>query len=105
MSRYSVDPSLSAAALAKARQEGSVMAELIVWTAVHGSLQLALRHPLFVGASRPMVEQFVKQLGEWLVQEGMLTPEILAEGERRERAFHMAPLILTTDITRKDEKP
>jgi hypothetical protein len=85
--RYHVDPALSAAALAKARERGSVSAELIVWAAVHGSLQLALRHPQYVGASRAMVEMFVRDLGLWLVEQGLLTPAMLAEAERREREF------------------
>lgn len=87
MNSYTVDPALSAAALAKARERGSVSAELIVWAAVHGSLQLALRHPLHIGASRTMVETFVKDLGLWLVEQGLLTPDMLAEADRREREF------------------
>lgn len=87
MAKYTVDPALSAAALAKAREQGSVSAELIVWVAVHGNLQLALRHPMNIGASRMMVETFVKDLGVWLVERGLLTPEVLAEADRREGEF------------------
>ena len=87
MNSYTVDPEFSAEARAKAREQGTVSAELIVWVAVHGNLQLALRHPMNFGASRPMVQQFIQQLGIWLVEKGMLTPEILAEADRRERDF------------------
>lgn len=87
--RYTLnpDPRLSAEAIALAQKEGSVSAQLIVWCAVHGNLQLALRCPDNNGASRPMVERFVADLGAWLVINGMFTPEILAEAERRESKF------------------
>jgi hypothetical protein len=87
MNSYSVDPALAAEALVKARTQGSVSADLLTWVAVHGNLQLALRHPLNAGASRPLIEQFITQLGQWLVEQGMLTPEHLAEAERREAQF------------------
>jgi hypothetical protein len=88
---YSVDPLLSAEARAKALERHPFTADLITWCAVHGNLQLALRHPLNQGASRPRVEQFVKDLGLWLVARGLLTPEILAEAQRREREFSALP--------------
>jgi hypothetical protein len=87
MNRYTVDPELLASARAAARKEGSVSAQLIVWCAVHGNLQLALRHSENQGPSRSLAEAFLRDLGEWLVREGMLTPEILAENERREQPF------------------
>jgi hypothetical protein len=102
MNGYSVDPELSAAAIAKAREQGSISAELIVWVAVRGNLQLALRHPQNVGASRAWVEQFVKDLGLYLVERGLLTPEILAEADRREQAFKQ-PFSLTQHEDDKDD--
>lgn len=84
MSSYSVDPELSAAAIAKANESHEFRATLLTWTAVHGNLQLALRHPMNIGASRTMVETFVKDLGVWLVERGLLTAEVLAEADRRE---------------------
>lgn len=88
MNSYTVLPGFSTEALAKAREQGEVSAQLIVWVAVHGNLQLALRNPENAGASRPMIEQFVRELGAWLVERGMLTAEIIAEAERREREFN-----------------
>lgn len=52
--------------------------------AVHGSLCLALRHPQFRGKSRSLVIAFVKSLGEWLVTEGIMTQERLAEAQEQE---------------------
>ena len=87
---YTVDPGLAPEAIAKAREIGDVHAELIVWVAVHGALQLSLRHPQFQGTTRQWVEGFVDQLGRYLVERGMLTEAILGESARREAAFRRA---------------
>lgn len=58
---------------------------LFVWLAVHGNLCLGLRHPSNLGPSRRYIEQFVKQLGARLVQEGFLTAEELQHAEHLER--------------------
>lgn len=87
MSRYSVDPALSALAIAKACESHEFRATLITWVAVHGNLQLALRHPSNIGASRPMVEEFVRELGRFLVTHGLLSDAVLEEAERREAPF------------------
>lgn len=100
MTKYTLDPNMSAAATAKARESGTVTAELIQWVAVHGNLQLALRHPMNVGPSRAIVESFIEDLGAWLVEQGMLTPEILAEAEARERPFRPLLKLPTRDKKR-----
>ncbi len=87
MNQYSVDPLQIAAAGKKALEMAEFRASLLTWTAVHGNLQLALRHPMNLGASRPYVERFVNELGHFLVARGMLTADVLAEAERREREF------------------
>lgn len=87
MSKYHIDPKAVPQALAKARELAPIEADLITWTAVHGSLQLALRHPDFPFATRYLLEPFIEQLGQRLVVLGMLTPDILNEAEAREREF------------------
>jgi len=52
--------------------------------AMHGALCLALRHPQFKGPSRQLVASSVKQMGKYLVDNGILTPEQLAEAEQLE---------------------
>ena len=52
-----------------------VEAPAIVWLSVIGNLQLALRHPENVGASRQMVEEFARALLGKLFLEGVLTPD------------------------------
>ena len=59
-------------------------ANYLTLMAVHGSLCLALRHPGNRGPAREHVVSFTKSLGEWLVHEGVLTPEQLAEAQRLE---------------------
>jgi len=51
----------------------TVETELMVWMAVHGHLQLALRHPENEGPSAEWIRQFVKEIGEMLVREGILS--------------------------------
>ncbi len=87
MNQYTIDPLQIAAAREKSTEQVEFRASLLTWTAVHGNLQLALRHPMNLGASRPYVEQFVNELGALLVARGMLTAEVLAEAQRRERQF------------------
>jgi hypothetical protein len=57
----------------------------IVWMAVHGAICLGLRHPAYIGPSRELVVNFVQALGESLIENGVLTPEELAEVQRVER--------------------
>ena len=56
----------------------------ITWTAIHGNLLLALRHPDNRGASRKLIISFVWKLGEILEQEGVVTPNILRQTYRLE---------------------
>lgn len=55
----------------------SIDANLMTWMAIHGNLSLALRHPGNRGPSRAYVVRFVKDLGKWLVEQGVLTQEEL----------------------------
>lgn len=71
--------------LSKAKVELPVHAELFVWSAVHGNLCLALRHPSNRGPSRHYVETFVRALGQRLVEEGLLSAEELQQSEQLER--------------------
>lgn len=93
MESYTVDPHLSKEAFAKAREMHAFRADLLTWTTVHGNLQLALRHPANVGASRAIAENFVKELGAFLVARGFLTAATLEEAERREAPFRPRPRI------------
>lgn len=54
-----------------------IIANRLVWMAVHGTLCLGLRHPSYVGPSRRLVEEFVRALGDGLVAWGCLTAEEL----------------------------
>ena len=56
----------------------------ITWTAIHGNLLLALRHPDNNGPSRKLIVNFVRKLGEVLEQEGVVTPNILRLAYREE---------------------
>jgi len=66
------------------RAEWPVTAPGLVWMAIHGNLCLALRHPSNLGSSRALMEQFVRALGENLVENGVLTPDELAQAQRLE---------------------
>jgi hypothetical protein len=57
----------------------------LVWMAVHGAICLGLRHPAHVGPSRELVVNFVKALGQELVEWNVLTALELAEVERVEQ--------------------
>ena len=61
-----------------------IIAERLVWLGVHGALCLALRHPQFNTATAGMVRQFVHQLGDGLVDWGILTPDELDYLQRTE---------------------
>jgi hypothetical protein len=63
------------------RQDLTVIASGITWMAVHGNLCLALRHPKNTGPSRQLIDDFLLQLGGYLVDAGVLTAEELAEAE------------------------
>ncbi len=52
--------------------------------ATHGALCLALRHPHFNGHSRQLVVCVTKQLGKYLLDYGILTPEQLEEAMQLE---------------------
>ncbi len=56
----------------------------ITWSAIHGNLLLALRHPDNTGSSRKLIIKFVKRLGEILELEGVVTPNILRQTYRLE---------------------
>lgn len=62
----------------------TIMSNGITWTAIHGNLMLALRHPDNKGVSRKLIVQFTKKLGEVLEQEGVITPNILRRAYRLE---------------------
>jgi hypothetical protein len=63
-------------------QDMGIAAPALVWLALHGYLCLALRHPGTADLhTRPLMEQFVAQLGADLVDRGILLPEELAEIE------------------------
>ncbi len=51
---------------------------------MHGALCLALRHPQFTGPSRSLVVSITKQLGKYLVDEELLTPQQLAAAQQLE---------------------
>jgi hypothetical protein len=87
MDSYRIDPEQSTAALAVALKSVSVDEKLLTWCAVHGTLQLALRHAGFPPYTRQIVQTFVEKLGQIMVAEGFLTAEILQEAIRREREF------------------
>lgn len=57
----------------------------LVWMAVHGTVCLGLRHPSHTGASRALVLGFVHELGERLVEWGVLTPAEFAVVNRVEQ--------------------
>jgi len=67
------------------KSQAQVNAPMFIWLAVHGNLCLALRHPENRGPSRPYVEQFVKQLGRWLVVRGAITQREREAAEKLER--------------------
>jgi len=67
------------------KSQAQVNAPMLTWLAVHGNLCLALRHSENRGPSRPHVEQFVKQLGRWLVVLGAITQRELEAAEKLER--------------------
>jgi hypothetical protein len=73
------------AARAAITEPHSIESPGLVWMAVHGTLCLGLRHPAYVGPSRALTENFVKELGQQLVEWKVLTAEELAEVERVER--------------------
>lgn len=86
--RYRLDPSMTREALELAKKPMSVSDTLLAWCAVHGSLQMALRHPQFPATTRELIEPFVEQLGRALVTEGFFTPETLKEALETEARFH-----------------
>ena len=63
-----------------------LIANYLTLVTVHGNLCLALRHPDNKGASRQLAVEFTKQLGEWLVKVGALTPAQLVEAQQLEAA-------------------
>lgn len=60
--------------------------EVLSLLALHGSVCLALRHPMNTGESRKMMVEFVKQAGRYLVDLRALTPAELIDIERIEAA-------------------
>jgi hypothetical protein len=56
-----------------------------------GNLCLALRHPANRGPSRQLIEEFVRELGQNLVDNGVLTATELAEAQRVEREDERTP--------------
>jgi hypothetical protein len=53
----------------------TVEADLLTWLAIHGNLCLSLRHPANRGPSRKYVVDFVKGLGKFLVDAGVMSQE------------------------------
>jgi len=66
------------------RTNMTVETNLLMWIAVHGNLCLALRHPQNIGAARPHVVKFVKDLGKMLVEHKAVTKEYLVKAHRLE---------------------
>jgi len=60
------------------------------WLVVYGALCLALRHPQFTGPARGITARFVSQLGDALVEWGVLTREqrLLVEITKVEETKH-----------------
>lgn len=86
--RYTVPQQHVQTALAKSSLPLEVTSNLLTWAAVHGSLQLALRHPEFPATTRVLMGSFVEQLGAALVAAGFFTGETLQEAAELERRFH-----------------
>jgi len=63
----------------------SIMTNQLTWLAVHGNICLALRHPQNKGASRRLVEKFVKELGNKLVEWKVITQQELEATEKLEQ--------------------
>lgn len=79
----------SAAQRAGMLEPFSVETSSLVWMAIHGSICLALRHPAYTGPSRELVVAFVLELGNQLVEHGVLTKaelELVYRVEREESA-------------------
>lgn len=90
--RYTVNSQQLAEALKKADASMRIIHTLLGWCAVHGSLQLALRHPEFPPSTRHLIEPFIEQLGKALVEAGFCTGDTLREALDTEQRFH-APRI------------
>lgn len=86
--RYTIDPNRVNEALAKSNTTMAVHDTLLTWCAVHGALQMALRHPHFPDSTRQLLGPFIEQLGAGLVDAGFFTGETLQESLTRERTFH-----------------
>lgn len=86
--RYSIEPQKLGQVLAKAHVPMAVQDTLLTWCAVHGTLQMALRHPEFPDSTRVLLEAFIEQLGKGLVEAGFLTAETLQEAIALERRYH-----------------
>jgi hypothetical protein len=50
-----------------------VEAEALTWMAVHGNLCLSLRHPQNQGPSRALIADVIRDIGDALVNSGLLT--------------------------------
>ncbi len=61
--------------LSKSEQPATLTTDLITWAAVHGSLRLALRHPLFPKTSRALVDAIATAIEIQLVEGGLFTRE------------------------------
>lgn len=66
------------------RQRVTLNLDALTLLAIHGSLCLALRHPQNKGESRHIVVSFVKQIGQHMVNLGILSSEQLRQIERIE---------------------
>ena len=62
----------------KLDQHIGVIADGLCWMTVLGCVQLALRHPQYVGPSANIAKQFGEQLAAKLLLEGVLTEEEMA---------------------------
>lgn len=85
-SRVRIDPQ-------RFRELQPVIAERTVWLGVHGALCLALRHPQFPSPTAVMVSEFVEQLGNRLVEWGILNDDELAHIRRTERQVQAGRLL------------
>jgi hypothetical protein len=86
--RYSIDPKKVQEAVDKANSPLEVTTTLLTWCAVHGALQMALRHPEFPPTTRAILEPLIEQLGQALVDADFFTGDTLQESIDREKRFH-----------------
>lgn len=77
--------------LSIARKPAAIETELIAWSAVHGCLCLALRHPEYTGASRSMVEHMLNGIETLLVDGGLFTRAEMDAAHKTEQDLRPPP--------------